>query len=295
MRSTIVLTLVLVFRGMVAPPDPGPDHPRARDQVTISVMTYNIRYNNPEDGPHAWPHRREAVITFLRSRNPDILCVQEALADQIDDLQEGLSEYAYRGVGRDDGKTGGEYSAIFFKSRRFQSAAGGTIWLSPTPDRPSRGWDAALPRIATWAELVDQDSRDTLFVVSTHFDHEGVRARAESASLLRSLVCEKADRFGAIVAGDFNCEESEEPYRRITERDSPRPLMDARRASADGPTGPEGTYSGFALSERIDGPRIDYIFVTDEFFVQSYETIRAVGAHGFLSDHLPVFAIMRLR
>lgn len=261
---------------------------------SLSVMTFNIRYNNPEDGVHAWPNRRGELVAFLRAQDPDVLCVQEALHMQVLALLEGLTDYSYRGAGRDDGKTGGEYCAIFFDSRRFTCLQDSTMWLSPTPERPSTGWDAALPRIVTWVKLHDTRSGLDVYVFNTHFDHAGSDARERSASFVRALVHRQSAGLPAIVAGDFNCQESERPYAVITHSDSLFVLRDARAGAIGGARGPHGTFCGFTLTEDIRGPRIDYLFITEGVSVGSYETLRAVGSAGFLSDHLPVHAILTL-
>jgi len=294
MHSVTILTLATILWGFPgAFPARVEAHP-ASDEDSLIVMTFNIRYDTPDDGVHAWPLRRADLIAFLASRAPDVLCVQEALDSQIQDLLHGLPDYAFRGVGRDDGEKAGEYSAIFFDADRFRPLHDGTLWLSETPTVPSRGWDAALPRIVTWIELEDRSSGKTFTVFNTHFDHAGAAARAESARLLRRLVDEKARDIPAIVAGDFNCQAHEEPYRILTRADGLRILCDGRAIASEGVRGPVGTFSGFPLTAEIDGPRIDYLFVTDDIALRLYETIRAERSGGFLSDHCPVMATLTL-
>jgi endonuclease/exonuclease/phosphatase family metal-dependent hydrolase len=294
MHPVPILALATILWGF-----PGAFHARveahpASDEDSLIVMTFNIRYDTPDDGVHAWPLRRADLIAFLASQAPDVLCVQEALDSQIQDLRHGLPDYAFRGVGRDDGEKAGEYSAIFFDAGRFRPLHDGTLWLSETPTVPSRGWDAALPRIVTWVELEDRSSGATFTVFNTHFDHAGAAARAESARLLRRLVDEKSRHIPAIVAGDFNCQAHEEPYRILTRTDGLRILCDGRAIASEGVRGPVGTFSGFPLTAEIDGPRIDYLFVTDDIALRRYETIRAERSGGFLSDHCPVMATLTL-
>ena len=284
-----ILTLVVGVLGALPARAPSGEAPA----TTLSVMTYNIRFDNPADSVHAWPNRRAEVLAFLRSQSPDILCVQEALAPQIRDLQDGLALYAHRGVGRDDGLAKGEYCAIFYNEQRFDCLGDSTIWLSPTPAAVSRGWDAALPRIVTWVRLIDKSSGAEFCVFNTHFDHAGPDARANSASLVRALVASAGAR--AILAGDFNCTEIEPPYAILTAaRETDAPLRDARTITKNGPFGPLGTFCGFAPAGEIQGPRIDYIFVTEGIAVNRYETFLAARREGFLSDHLPVIATLTL-
>jgi len=286
-----ILTLVVGFLGALPARVPTGEAPA----TTLSVMTYNIRFDNPADSVHAWPNRRSALLAFLRSQSPDVLCVQEALASQVRDLQEGLDSYAHRGVGRDDGSTRGEYCAIFYNERRFDCLGDSTIWLSPTPTVVSRGWDAALPRIVTWVRLVEESSGAEFCVFNTHFDHAGPDARAESASLVRSLVQSASGGLSAMLAGDFNCTEIEPPHAVLTAAEGPgKPLRDARTIAQNGPFGPLGTFCGFAPASEIHGPRIDYLFVTEGIAVNRYETLLAARREGFLSDHLPVTATLTL-
>jgi endonuclease/exonuclease/phosphatase family metal-dependent hydrolase len=295
MNRFVVLALALP---LVREPSPDPCGERSNDtrqRVTISVMSFNIRYDNPDDGIHAWTNRRTDVLAFLNERAPDLLCIQEALHSQILDLDGGLNGFSYRGVGRDDGARKGEYCAVFFNSRRFTCENDTTVWLSPTPRVPSVGWDAALPRILTMVQLEDRTSHRRFLVLNTHFDHEGADARNRSAAFLRSFVERHSAGLPVIVAGDFNCLETDEPYRILTRPDGPSGVLnDAMRISATGHAGAHGTFSGFPLTKKMLGPRIDYIFVTEGISVECHETLRPSRADGFLSDHLPVIAELTL-
>lgn len=258
-------------------------------------MTWNIRYNNPGDGVHAWPNRRDTLLSYVISQNPDILCIQEGLSDQVEFLEAGLRGFDMRGAGRDDGKKRGEYSAIYFNRGRFALLDHGTFWLSPTPSVPGRGWDAALPRIVTWVRLADSSAARTLYVFNTHFDHEGVEAREKSAQLLRRKIAEIARRSPVIVAGDFNAVEMDSPYRVMVSPDMPGPrLEDALQRSESPHRGPAATYTGFELKNPDPGERIDYLFVSRSLQVLSHTTALARRTEGFLSDHLPVIADISL-
>ena len=282
------ILLALSFGLLGAPPAPAAN---GASRTTLSVMTYNIRFDNPADSVHAWPNRKGELLAFLRSARPDVLCVQEALDSQVRDLQVGLASYAHRGVGRDDGAARGEYCAIFFDTMRFECLGDSTLWLSPTPGVVSLGWDAALPRIVTWVRLVEKSSGRQFCVFNTHFDHAGVVARNNSAPLVRSLVHRFCGEAPVILAGDFNCPETEEPYTVLTGAQGPgKPLGDARAVSRSCPLGPHGTFCGFAPSGEVQGPRIDYLFVSNGVSVERYETLLAMRREGFLSDHLPVTA-----
>ena len=151
----------------------------------IKLITYNIRLNTQADDVNAWPLRKEKFGNLLNQYNANIWCFQEVLHKQLIDLKAMLPEYSYIGVGRDDGKESGEYSPIFYKNSLYQLVSSGTFWLSPTPNVvASKGWDAAITRICSWAQLEDKTTHKVFFVFNTHFDHIGKKARKESAKLI---------------------------------------------------------------------------------------------------------------
>jgi len=187
----------MLSRQMETEPDPAPE-------VPISVMTYNIRFNNPDDGPNAWPNRRQAVIELIRKYNPDLFGLQEALIDQIHEIHDGLGHYSWFGVGRDDGAVRGEFSPVFYRDGRYELLDGSTFWLSETPAVPgSMGWDAACPRVVTWVKLQDKSSGEILFFFNTHFDHMGDTARMESARSLMEKIKDIAGDYPVVVTGEF--------------------------------------------------------------------------------------------
>jgi endonuclease/exonuclease/phosphatase family metal-dependent hydrolase len=265
------------------------------DGATIRIMTYNIRYDNPDDGVHAWSNRKDTLLSFLRSQTLDILCIQEGLHGQVMFLKTGQPNCSFRGVGRDDGIEKGEYSAIFFDTTKFSCTKSGTFWLAPHPDTPGKGWDAALPRIVTWVRLCETVSGKELFVFNTHFDHVGVEARVNSARIIKGRVQEIAGTYPVIVTGDFNSTEQDDPYRTIVARSEGLPgLVDAARRSESSPEGPSTTFTGFELKEPEPNNRIDFIFVSDSVHVAAHRTILARSRYGYLSDHLPVIVDFRL-
>jgi len=266
------------------------------DSAMVRIMTWNIRYDNPDDGVHAWQNRKEELLSFVVSQELDVFCIQEGLAGQVEFLKNGLHGFDVRGVGRDDGKEKGEYSAIYFKRMRFACHADGTFWLSTTPRMPGKGWDAALPRIVTWVRLYDSLTTSHLYVFNTHYDHQGVRARENSSHLVRRMIAEIAGESPFVLAGDFNSVETDSAYRILTAREgSPPPLFDALHRSATPHSGPSSTFTGFEMKEPDPGERIDYLFVSDSVRVKSHCTCMARRAAGYLSDHLPVRADIRLR
>lgn len=258
-------------------------------QTDMTVLTYNIRYDNPGDGDDVWPKRRDFLVGQLRFQAPDIFGIQEGLHRQVVYLSEQLPAYTRIGAGRDDGKEGGEYSALFFLKKRFGVLASGTFWLSETPDTVSKGWDAALPRICTFAHLHDSLSDKNLWVFNTHFDHMGKEARRRSAELILLKIKEKNVSYAPVVLlGDFNAEPLEDPISVLK-----RSLADARSASEEPPFGPEGTFNGFKFHEPVQR-RIDYIFFNQkDLTVKRHAVLSDSRDCHYPSDHLPVLARFR--
>lgn len=257
------------------------------DRVPIRVMTFNIRYDNPDDGKFAWQNRRENVCKILDFHRVDIAGMQEVLHRQLTDLQKGAPAFAAIGVGRTDGKTKGEYSPILFRRERFELLKWGTFWLSETPnDTGSVGWDAALERICTWAHFQDRAQADSFFVFNTHFDHRGENARLRSIALIKKKISQIAAGAPVILCGDFNLEEKSPAYDEII-KGKPN-LLDSRH-TAKLVYGPEGTFTGFNIQpERVR--TIDFIFTGAQWQILR-QGILSENWNGLLpSDHRPVIA-----
>lgn len=262
---------------------------------SLNVMTFNIRYNNPADGDDAWPYRRNNVANEVLFNDVQLLGVQEALHDQIIDLKERLVKFNYVGVGRDDGKEGGEYSAIFYDTTRLKLLHTETFWLSEQPNVPgSKSWDAAITRVVTWAELRDRKTKKRLFVFNTHFDHKGETARAESAKIILKKVKEIAGKKPVIVTGDFNSTPNDDPYKIITDTGNPYRLTDSKTVCVTPHYGPTGTFNDFKSKETSNDP-IDYIFIRGKVRVLKHTTLSQSWQGHFSSDHFPVFATISFK
>ena len=218
----------------------------AKAEDNLRIMTFNIRYNNPDDGENAWPNRKVFATNVIRYNRVDIVGLQEALAGQVEDLEKRLPEFSWFGVGRDDGKKAGEFMAIFYLKDRLDLLESNTFWLSETPDEPGIGWDAACNRVVTWGKFRDKITGKVFFHFNTHFDHKGETARRESAYLLISRVSDIAGDSPAVITGDFNAQPSSEPYKIITSlADCADKLIDSINVSRYSHYGPSGTWSGF--------------------------------------------------
>lgn len=265
---------------------------------SVSVMTYNIRLDTESDGINQWKNRPDKVVALIKKHNPDLLGVQEALHNQMMDLQKGLSEYAFVGGGRDDGKEKGEYSAIFYKKDKFEVIKEKTLWLSETPEVPgSKSWDAAITRVVTFAVLKDKASGKSFIYANTHFDHIGKEARKNSASLIKTFLrefiaeasLEKTKKeIPVLVSGDFNSLPTDEPYlTMINGKDIT--LFDARPA-----TNLTGTFCGFEVG-KMECRTIDYVFYSAQWKTSNYKVIQDHDGKYYPSDHLPVMATFTLK
>jgi len=256
----------------------------------IEVMTFNIRYENPDDGLFEWDGRKEMVYWLIEKYRPDILGVQEALESQMYELDTALSDYRWSGVGRDDGECLGEYVPVFYNKERFVLAGEGQFWLSEDPALPgSKGWDAVCTRMVSWIKLQEISSGCEYYVFNTHFDHIGEEARLKSARLLSDSVKHIANQKPAIIMGDFNCGPASDPLNVLSELFSDSRLL-AKKVDSLSTT----TYVGFP-ADLTHGNIIDHIFISPHFGVVEYEIIGDNAGGFFPSDHLPVRARLSLK
>jgi endonuclease/exonuclease/phosphatase family metal-dependent hydrolase len=261
---------------------------------TITAMSFNIRYDNPGDKENAWPNRKEMVAATIRFHKADIAGLQEALNHQVKDLETLLPEYGWFGVGRDDGQKAGEYAPVFYRKDRFKIIHRSTFWLSDTPEKPGKAWDAALPRIVTWGKIEDSWTGKTFFFFNTHFDHVGETARVKSAELLLEKLKKLSKDHPVILTGDFNCTENDISYKILTSDKGQLPgLADVRYLSKSKPYGSTQTYNGFQNTIQPNR-RIDFIFVRNIGRVLRCGTIAERWDGRFVSDHNAVLAEIEL-
>lgn len=267
----------------------------AQNSGNLRVMTWNIRLDTPDDGPNQWKYRKVKLCEEVQKRKPDVLGVQEAKHNQMKDMHRQLKDYKSIGVGRDDGKKGGEYSAIFFKKGKLKKIRSGTFWLSETPEVPgSRGWDAACNRVVTWAEFKHKETGKHFIAFNTHFDHLGEEARVQSALLIIKKLGELAGKLPIIVTGDFNVTNKTKAYRILTFSENEITLSDTRVRSGAKITGPDYSFVGFSPSYEPT-ELIDYILVTWDFEVISNEIYDFRSTGKYLSDHLPMIANLKFK
>ena len=233
------------------------------------VGSYNIRYKNNGDSinGNVWAKRCQVICDQVNFMSPDIFGAQEVLKHQLDDMLARLDGYDYIGVGRDDGKTEGEYAAIFYKTDRLRLLDCGNFWLSENPDTPGLGWDAACVRICTWGRFAEQTATndEAFYFFNTHMDHVGVTARREASRLIVEKIRDIAQGTPVILTGDFNVDQNDEIYSIFIEsgilKDS---FLATRLLFAE-----NGTFNSFNPDLYTES-RIDHIFVSPATCVDSY-------------------------
>lgn len=279
--------MMLGMAGLCVMPMASPSHAAtcaARDD--LRAMTYNIRLDVAVDGANRWANRREEFLAQIRLVRPDLLGLQEVVPGQYADLRRGLPDYAFVGGGRDDGAGQGEASPLAVRRSAFSIAASGMFWLSPTPDRPSLGWDAAFRRVATWAHLHRRSDGARLLVVNTHWDHIGLEARLGSALQLRQWIAAHRRAGEAVVLlGDFNAPLAEGSMRVLLEG---KQLRDARAAAREPAVGATITFNAFDPIPK-SGQTIDHILVGWAAVVR-YHALAEHFDGRVASDHFPVVA-----
>jgi endonuclease/exonuclease/phosphatase family metal-dependent hydrolase len=264
--------------------EPVPASPPASEPKSFKLITWNIQYGRDKGSdPNGWPQRKKALAAALAAEKPEVLCVQEALAGQLEFLDGQLPGYARVGVGREDGKQKGEHAAIYYDEKRFKSSTGGTFWLSDTPGKPSRSWGNQYTRICTWVRLEDMDSKRSFRVYNAHFALNAA-ARQKSAALIARRIAEEKGALPTILVGDFNCGPGSAPWKTFRKAG----LTDAAKLAGR----PVGTATfqkyGFGLV------CLDAIFVSKGFAAASHRVITGQRGKTFPSDHFAVAAELKL-
>ncbi|MDG4714503.1 endonuclease/exonuclease/phosphatase family protein [Winogradskyella marincola] len=254
----------------------------------LKIMSYNIKLDYPKEGKNSWINRKPFMVNQIKFYEPDVLGVQEAMPNQMKDLDSLLTGYSFVGVGRDDGKDEGEYSAIFYKKNDLEVVKSSTFWLSQTPDKVSMGWDAVCNRVCTYALFQHKETKKKFWVFNTHFDHVGKEARTKSAVLILDKIKGlNTENHPVFLTGDFNMEPNHESIDYITQT-----LKDSKEVT-ELDFGPEGTFNGFHFDQPVTR-RIDYVFVSEDVEVYKYAVLSDSWNMQYPSDHLPVLIEAKL-
>lgn len=261
--------------------------------TSFTVASYNLRNANGSDSVqgNGWGQRYPVIAKMVQYHDFDIFGTQECLTHQLEDLKATLSDYDYIGVGRDDGKLKGEYSAIFYRTDKFEVMKKGDFWLSETPDIPGKGWDAVLPRVCSWGHFKYKDTGFEFLFFNLHMDHIGKKARVESAFLVQKKMKELGTDLPVILTGDFNVDQTHQSYNAFVSQGA---LCDSYEVS-DFRFAPNGTFNSFDPNNFTES-RIDHIFVSPSFHVKKYgiltDTYRSINIQAYQarvpSDHFPV-------
>ena len=259
--------------------------------TSITVASYNLRNANGSDSAkgNGWGQRYPVIAKMVQYHDFDIFGTQECFIHQLKDMKEALPGYDYIGVGRDDGKEKGEHSAIFYRTDKFDVIEKGDFWLSETPDVPSKGWDAVLPRICSWGHFKCKDTGFEFLFFNLHMDHIGVVARRESAVLILEKIKQIVGDLPVIVTGDFNGTVDSEPVTVLTEGGMRNACSTAKVVY-----GPTWSFHDFGRIPVEKRRLIDFIFVNASVEVERYRTIDDKPDNSYLSDHAPVMAILKL-
>lgn len=263
--------------------------------IDLNVMSFNIRYDNPDDSLNNWQYRKDVAAKTIKNQNTDIVGTQEVLVNQLNDLKSRLPEYNAIGVGREDGIEKGEYSAILYKKDRFKEIKSGYFWLSETPEvAGSKGWDGACERIATWAILEDISSKKQLFFINTHLDHVGKIARQEGVTLLLSRANALANGLPIIMTGDFNATSESDVIKHVTDVNSPEHLIHSKDIAVE-KSGTDWTFHGFGRVPMERREFIDYVFVSKGIKVAKHSVLPEKLDDIFISDHSVVVAQIEIK
>ncbi|OHB64954.1 MAG: hypothetical protein A2Y77_03945 [Planctomycetes bacterium RBG_13_62_9] len=269
----------------------------------LVVMTFNIRYGTADDGENSWDKRKDLVFGVLQRHTPDVVGLQEALRFQIDEIRAALPQYGELGVGRDDGNTGGEYSAILYREDRLQRSESGTFWLSDTPELcGSITWGNACTRVCTWGRFIRNGSGEAFYLFNTHLDHVSQYSRDRSVVLLAQRMRDRRHKDPVLVTGDLNVGEDSAVVRYLTGQSSlhvarngltknPEPLVDTFRVLHPN-TSDVGTFHAF--KGATTGAKIDYVFAPTGARVLDASIVRDAQEGRCPSDHFPVLAVLDL-
>ena len=282
----------------------------------LNVASFNIKCGTSHGmgnvkGFNGWDDRKGLIFDLINFAAFDVFGAQEVRYGQLNDLVKALPDYAYIGVGRDDGKTKGEFCPVFYRRERFKLLDSGTFWLSATPETVSRGWDGGCNRVCSWGYFQDRATKAKFYFLNTHLDHKGPMAKTKGAELIVKFIEEHCKGAQVIVTGDMNVYQDSEWYNIFAKSGYLKDTFNAARYRF----APSGTFSTFTPT-RYSTNRIDHIFVSENVEVSSYgvltlhywrasedenayETrlpanIEKRAVH-LLSDHYPVQVKLRLK
>ena len=258
---------------------------------TLKVISFNIRYDNPKDTGNLWIDRKEKIAQLIQFHQADIVGIQEGLHHQLEQLDNLLPEFDWLGVGRDDGKQAGEYTAIFFRKDRLSPNVANHFWLSETPEVPgSMSWETACTRMVSHVKFQDKITGQSFYHFNTHFDHKSEEAQYQGAFLLIDQIAEIAKEDLIILTGDFNVRKGSRTYQALA-----KALKDTQQMDTNS-YGPSFTYQSYDQKGDPDNT-IDFIFLKndDNVDVLRHAVLSDNWNGKYPSDHLPVFLELKFK
>ena len=257
----------------------------------IDALSFNIRFDNANDGDNAWPKRKAMVGEWVKSESPDVIGLQEALRHQIDDIKKVATAYCEYGVGRDDGKSKGEHCTVLYLKDRFKldKKDCGTFWFSDTPEKiASKSWGNEIPRICTWVRLIEKKTNKGFYVYNVHYDHRSQPSRLGASKLIIEKISKrKQSNEPIILMGDFNAAENNPAIKIFKEE--PLKLLDTFRVVKPDEEMVK-TFHGFR-GGSYPGGKIDHVFILPSTAkISSASIVRFNKNKRYLSDHYPVRA-----
>jgi len=263
----------------------------------IRVMSYNIRLVRGSDGPNSWEFRRAATPAMIYDIRPTVFGVQEAYREQLDFILEQCPRYREVGVGREDGADGGEHMSVFYDADSLKLIRWGNYWLSETPERPSKGWDAACYRTATWVLFEQKSTGRKFYFVNTHLDHVGIEARKNGLQLIYERIG-KMNREGypMVLTGDFNVEPDDTGLANINKLMKPARFT-AKDADSVGSFNGWGEYGASSAAPVLGSTPeaallpIDYIYYSGFADCLTFKVVmRQYAGAKYISDHYPIYS-----
>ena len=257
----------------------------AGSPASITVMSFNIRYGDAKDGTNSWQYRYYTTAMMLDEQKPDVVGLQEALNYQVEYIAEYVDGYKYVGVGRDNGKKQGEYAAIVYNKKTVSLLKWGTFWLSETPEKPSKGWDAACKRTATWAFFKDKKSGKKFIFVNTHLDHIGVEARSKGVALIMDKIAKiNKDNVPVVFGGDLNVKPGDPCLKTVEDS-----MKSARTTALK--TDTSDTFNAWGHND--EAKVIDYLYYRGFENCTLFEVVtKPYDNRKFISDHYPIKAVL---
>lgn len=263
---------------------------KENNSTSIKAMTFNIRYGTANDGDNSWKYRRNLVFSVIDNSKCDFIGMQEAMVFQIEEIIQSCPTYKYIGVTRNVDPAEGEASPILYNATKWELIDGQTLWLSETPDKPgSKSWNSSFPRIFTWGKFKNKESSLEILIINTHYDHKSAEARSNSSRVIVKYISDNIKGMNAILLGDFNAPEDEDPIIYLT-TNQVHPLVDVYRTIHADPSDDDVTFYGWKEPKPGTGKRLDYIFFSGYLTPLSSEVVKFNINGRYPSDHLPVIA-----